>query len=129
MNRPNLTERLDELLDKIDDDMTGRPTERLIVRVGKDSWEHDALGLARAVSSLIDFGGGNLKLPSGRVFRLNKTCVACETAVPMRTHAGLDSKFCRRCANYLADMEWERQEESKTIDASLAKYVEGTRRD
>ncbi len=68
----------------------------------------DALRLACAVGVLLDFGGGNLKLPDGRVFKLARTCDACKNAVRMFTRAGLESKFCVRCANRLAELEWAR---------------------
>jgi hypothetical protein len=52
------------------------------MRIQKGTLGHDALGLAHAVSHLIDFGGGLLKLQDGTRFKLLRPCKACEVAAP-----------------------------------------------
>ena len=101
---------LDELLDDLETNGWSDAFEEKLLSNG--CLVHHALGLARAVNQLINFGGGNLRLPDGRVFKFARTCDACETAVRMFTRAGLESKFCVRCADDLARKEWARQKET-----------------
>ena len=100
MSAPDLTEYLDDLLEKIEAPGAGPKTCGIFVSPGTPAY--DALGLALAVSKLIDFGGGILKLPSGHKFKLIRPCEACEVAAPMITPGAITSKFCARCANDLA---------------------------
>ena len=67
----------------------------------------EALGLALAVGKLLAFGGGNLRLPDGTVFKLARACDACKNAVRMFTRAGHESRFCPRCADQLATERWQ----------------------
>ncbi len=107
MTPADLTKFLDELIEAIDT----RAEDQEFVRAEIGSPVYDALGLARAVASLIDFGGGILKLPSGEKFKLVRPCAACEVAVPMMTRSGIDSRFCPRCANDLAAAQWQQRAE------------------
>ena len=102
----DLADLLDQLLDDIVDhgsiDITGVESGGLF---------HQAIGLAHAVATLIDFGGGNLKLLDGTVFKFARACDACKNAVRMFTRAGLESEFCVRCADDLARKEWARRKD------------------
>jgi hypothetical protein len=76
-----------------------------------DSDLHDGLALAQAVESLIDFGGGGLRLKSGHMFRLVRACDACGNASrAFNPRSGLEFRFCYRCQNDLAEAEWKRRE-------------------
>lgn len=105
------TDALDRILDGIE---AARRAHDAYVSDLTTDLLYDAIGMARAVYSLLDFGGGNLRLPDGRVFKLARACVACENAVRMFTRAGLESEFCVRCANDLASKEWARQPRKET---------------
>lgn len=103
MDAEDIVQALDPILDRVEE------VGKRAVMVKKGSVLYDALGLARAVASLIDFGGGTLVLPDEQRFRLVRPCEACENAAKMFTRAGLESKFCVRCANDLAEREWKRR--------------------
>ena len=102
---PDLTEHLDKLIEVLDEGQTTH------IQATPGSRVYDALGLALAVSKLIDFGGGILKLASGEKFKFIRPCVACQAAVPMTTRSGIDSRFCPRCATLLASTQWDQRSE------------------
>ena len=91
--------RIALVLDMIEE--RGVVTYRLDSQVNDTIYE--AMKLAHVVAKLIEFGGGNLALPDGRVFKFVETCDACQNAVRMFTRAGLQSRFCVRCADSLAN--------------------------
>lgn len=65
----------------------------------KDGFIHRALKVAEAVRKLTDFGGGNLRLADGSVWRLFPACSDCKNADRVRLSANTQvSRYCARCA-------------------------------
>ena len=106
MNTDAIIQAVDPILDRVEE--VGFASLNHHGVVNRESPIYDALGLARAIASLIDFGGGVLRLADGSRWRIDRPCVACEVASRMFTRAGLESQFCVRCANALAESEGKR---------------------
>ena len=65
----------------------------------KDSDVHRALKMTEGVRKLIDFGGGNLRLADGSVWRLFPACFGCGNADRMKLGPNeIHLKYCARCA-------------------------------